>query len=154
MPPRSRTAAATGARPSPRANSYRPASQCGYHGLVFDGTGACVEIPEEEPNPAFRVRAYPVVERQHCIWVWMGEAGLADESLIVDFPYTETDDHEFFYGRYDVSANYMFMIDNLMDLTHLGYVHKTTIGGFPESPQQGDADRDPDRAGRPLPALG
>ena len=107
--------------------------QCGYHGLVFDRTGACVEIPREEPNPAFRVRAYPVVERQHGIWVWMGEAGLADEGLIVDFPYPETDDHDFFYDRYDISANYMFMIDNLMDLTHLGYVHRTTIGGFPDS---------------------
>ena len=32
----------------------------------------------------------------------------------------------------------MFMVDNLMDLTHLGYVHGSTIGGNPE--QHNDAE--------------
>ena len=36
--------------------------------------------------------------------------------------------------------NYMLMIDNLMDLTHLGYVHGRTIGG--NLPQHVGADMD------------
>ncbi|MBT5456220.1 MAG: Rieske 2Fe-2S domain-containing protein, partial [Rhodospirillaceae bacterium] len=60
---------------------------CGYHGLVFDASGACVEIPGQDKIPAqTRVDAYPVVERQQIIWIWMGEAP-ADESKIVDYPY-------------------------------------------------------------------
>ncbi len=108
--------------------------QCGYHGMVFDGSGACVDNPGEKTGSAFDVRAFPVVERQHIIWIWTGHPSQADESQIVDFPYHDmTDEWDFNYGRYDIHANYMFMIDNLMDLTHLGYVHGSTIGGDPEA---------------------
>ena len=107
--------------------------QCGYHGMVFDGSGACVENPGEKLSPAHRVRAYIIAERQNFVWIWTGDPELADESRIIDFPYhDQTDEYNFHYGRYDIAANYMFMMDNLMDLTHLGYVHGTTIGGNPE----------------------
>lgn len=102
---------------------------CGYHGLVYDGSGRCVDNPGEKKTHSFRVRSYPTVERQKFIWVWTGDPELADEDLIIDFPYH--DDFSFHYTRYDISANFMFMIDNLMDLTHLGYVHSSTIGGDP-----------------------
>ena len=109
--------------------------QCGYHGMVFDGTGACVSNPGEEADRSlYRVRAFPVVERQHFVWVWMGDEALADEGKIIDFPFhDQTDEWPFQFGRYGFDANYMFVMDNLMDLTHLGYVHGTTIGGFPDS---------------------
>ena len=106
---------------------------CGYHGLVFDADGKCVDNPGEKPNPNFSVRSFPVVERQNTVWIWMGDPSLADEDQIVDYPYQDqTDEYNFHVGRYDIAANYMFMIDNLMDLTHLGYVHGSTIGGNPE----------------------
>jgi phenylpropionate dioxygenase-like ring-hydroxylating dioxygenase large terminal subunit len=44
--------------------------QCGYHGLVFDGTGQCVHIPWQEQIPAdARVRSYPVMEKDALIWI-------------------------------------------------------------------------------------
>ena len=106
--------------------------QCGYHGMVFGRDGGCTVNPGEALNPGFKVRSFPVVERQHFIWVWMGDPAKADESMIPDFPYHDmTDDYNFHFARYDIASNYMFMIDNLMDLTHLGYVHVSTIGGNP-----------------------
>ena len=40
--------------------------QCGYHGLQFDTTGACVKVPSQDVIPkSARVKAYPVVERNH-----------------------------------------------------------------------------------------
>lgn len=107
--------------------------QCGYHGLVYDASGACVVNPGEQLNPTYRVRAFPVVERQKIIWVWTGDSKEADESQIVDCPFHDLNDEwNFHFSRYDIAANYMFMIDNLMDLTHLGYVHLSTIGGHPD----------------------
>lgn len=107
--------------------------QCGYHGMAFDCAGACISNPGEMLNPNLKVRAFPVVERQHMVWIWMGDPELADESLIVDFPFHEqADEYEFKFARYDIAGNYMLMIDNLMDLTHLGYVHNSTIGGNPD----------------------
>src|SRR5262245_54513652 len=38
--------------------------RCGYHGLLFDGNGQCVEIPGQTHIPKqARVRAYPIEER-------------------------------------------------------------------------------------------
>jgi vanillate O-demethylase monooxygenase subunit len=108
---------------------------CGYHGLVFDGSGACVEIPGQDKIPAqTRVDAYPVVERQKIIWIWMGDAGAADETKIVDYPYHDQPEkwpHK--KATFTIGANYMMMMDNLMDLSHLAYVHRKTIGGSPDA---------------------
>ncbi len=111
----------------------RKGLMCGYHGMVFDADGKCVENPGGEVSASFDIRAFPVVERQQTIWIWMGDAMTADASLIVDFPFHDmTDDYHFRFGHYEIGANYMLMVDNLMDLTHLGYVHTSTIGGNPE----------------------
>jgi vanillate O-demethylase monooxygenase subunit len=108
--------------------------QCGYHGMVFDCAGTCVHIPGQAAIPKqARVRAFPLVEKDEFLWIWMGEPELADTSKILDYPWHN--DHRKWPHKhevYHVKANYMLMVDNLMDLTHLGYVHKTTIGGNPK----------------------
>jgi phenylpropionate dioxygenase-like ring-hydroxylating dioxygenase large terminal subunit len=107
--------------------------ECGYHGVVHDRTGRCVHIPGQEKIPEkARVRSYPVVEKDEFIWIWMGDPALADEATILDYPYHN--DHGNWphkHGFYHVKASYLLMVDNLMDLTHLGYVHANTIGGNP-----------------------
>ena len=107
--------------------------QCGYHGLTFDTTGNCVMIPGQKNIPAkARVKHYPVVERDEILWIWMGEPSLADENLIVQYPF-HNDRKKWPHRKamFQIKSNYMLMIDNLMDLTHLGYVHNKTIGGNP-----------------------
>jgi phenylpropionate dioxygenase-like ring-hydroxylating dioxygenase large terminal subunit len=107
--------------------------QCGYHGLIFDRSGRCVRVPGQELIPErARVRAYPVIEKDEFIWIWMGEAAKADPTGIIDYPWHN--DHRAWPHKhevYHIGGNYMLMVDNLMDLTHLGYVHAKTIGGNP-----------------------
>jgi len=108
--------------------------QCGYHGLVFDRQGRCVHVPgQERIPPAARVRAFPVEERDGMIWIWMGEPSLADPAKIVSQLFSESAEWTFLKDRYSVAANYQLITDNLMDLTHVGYVHTRTIGGTPEA---------------------
>ena len=60
--------------------------RCGYHGLRFDASGVCVEIPgQPKIPPGARVRSYPVVEKWNWIWIWMGEPARADVKLIPDW---------------------------------------------------------------------
>jgi phenylpropionate dioxygenase-like ring-hydroxylating dioxygenase large terminal subunit len=109
--------------------------QCGYHGLVFDGAGRCVDIPgQKEIPPQTRVRSYPVVERHKIVWIWMGDPARADQGKLVDYPYHDQP-HKWPHKKttFVIKANYMMMIDNLMDLSHLAYVHRKTIGGNPEA---------------------
>jgi len=107
--------------------------QCGYHGLVIDGAGRCVRVPGQRlVPPEARVRAYPAVEKDGMIWLWMGDRERADETLILDYPY-HTDPRAWpnKHDVYPIKGNYMLMVDNLMDLTHLGYLHAKTVGGNP-----------------------
>ena len=62
--------------------------RCMYHGLKFDATGKCVQIPgQDNIPPKLGVRSYPVVERDHLVWIWMGDPAKADPAKILDFPY-------------------------------------------------------------------
>jgi phenylpropionate dioxygenase-like ring-hydroxylating dioxygenase large terminal subunit len=107
--------------------------QCGYHGLVFDRGGVCRAIPGQQMIPSrARVKSYPVIERQGFIWIWMGQPANADPAKIIDFPYLD-DPVEWPHKQavIGIEANNMLMVDNLMDLTHVGYIHTKTIGGNP-----------------------
>ena len=107
--------------------------QCGYHGMIFDETGQCVDIPwQDRIPPRARVRSYPVVEKDALVWIWMGNPDKADIAKIVDYPY-HNDRTEWPHKQHTirVKANYLLLVDNLMDLTHLAYVHETTNGGDP-----------------------
>jgi phenylpropionate dioxygenase-like ring-hydroxylating dioxygenase large terminal subunit len=104
--------------------------RCMYHGLLFDTAGCCVEIPSQEYIPtAARVRAFPVVERHKWIWVWMGNPERADESLIPDTHTVDDPNWRGVPGYLHYDANYLLITDNLLDFSHLSYVHETTLGG-------------------------
>lgn len=107
--------------------------QCNYHGLVFDASGKCVHIPGQDRLPGkASVRSYPLVEKDGFLWIWMGEPELADPSTIIDYPYhNDTANWPCKQGVLHIKGHYMLVIDNLMDLTHLGFVHKRTIGSGP-----------------------
>ena len=105
--------------------------QCLYHGLRFARDGHCVYIPGQEQIPqAAKVRCYPVVERYHWIWIWLGDPALADPAAITDFHWLD-DPNWGAKGAYlHVEANWQLVVDNLLDLTHLAFVHDTTIGNL------------------------
>ena len=105
------------------------AIRCGYHGMLIDGAGRCIEVPSQKLiPPAARIKAYPVAERYGWVWVWMGDADLADPALIPDFGLLTSPAHAAVGKTNHVRANYQLVTDNLMDLSHVGFVHTTTIG--------------------------
>lgn len=105
--------------------------QCHYHGLRFDRTGKCVRIPgqggESIPDAA-RVKVYPVAERYHWIWVFTGDPALADPAAIPDYHWLDSPDWGAKGTHIHVKANWQLIVDNLLDLTHLAFVHESTIG--------------------------
>jgi phenylpropionate dioxygenase-like ring-hydroxylating dioxygenase large terminal subunit len=104
--------------------------QCGYHGLEFDAQGRCTRIPGEELNGRdVRVRRYPVVEKHNWIYIWMGDASRADPSLIPEF-FDPVGDPDWFHesGLFPAKCNYLLVVDNILDLSHLAYVHSGSVG--------------------------
>jgi vanillate monooxygenase len=101
---------------------------CGYHGLEMGCDGKTVAMPGQRVRGFPAIRSYPVVERYGFIWVWPGEAALADPAAIHHLPWAEDPAWAHGGGLYHIACDYRLMVDNLMDLTHETYVHANSIG--------------------------
>ncbi len=112
--------------------------RCWYHGVRFAADGRAVEVPGQETiPPALKVRTFPVVERHAAIWVWMGDAARADEALIPPFVGYRDPHWAMTPGRLDYVAPARLIHDNLLDLSHIAYVHRETFGGGSEDASGG-----------------
>lgn len=102
---------------------------CPYHGIRYDSTGACVYIPEQTRVPrGAGVRAYPAVEKGEWLWIWTGKAEDADPALIPAYPWFEKPGWKTRTGHLHVKCNYKLIVDNLLNMAHLPFVHPNTIG--------------------------
>ena len=127
--------------------------ECGYHGLIFDRSGACVRVPgQDHILERSRVRSFPGGRAGRLLWIWMGDPAQADPEQIVRWPYhSDAVNWPHKHTMYPIKAAAMLMVDNLMDLTHLGYIHVSTIGGNPAQHVEAkmDVERTPLGAGSP-----
>lgn len=106
--------------------------RCMYHGMKYGPDGVCVEIPGQSLiSSAHRVRRYPLVPKGGLLWIWMGDAELANPDDILDYePLSDSrwaGLPEPAYLHYD--ANWLLIVDNLSDFSHLAFVHTNTLGG-------------------------
>ena len=106
--------------------------RCGYHGLKFNAQGACIEAPGISVIPEkARVKTYPVVLKNKWVFIWMGDAEKADEKLL---PNNFSNDHPNWHnkpGYLHYETPYLLICDNLLDFSHLSFVHEKTLGGSP-----------------------
>ncbi len=102
--------------------------RCGYHGLRYDATGQCVDVPGQSTiPPGARVACYPVVERHRMVWIWMGDAALADADAIADL-FWHDDPAWLTTGEHiEVGCDYRRLIDIQLDATHATFVHTSTL---------------------------
>jgi vanillate O-demethylase monooxygenase subunit len=105
--------------------------QCNYHGIQFGPSGRACLIPSGgAATSAMSVRRYPLVEIGGWIWGWAGEPALADPSLIPDHAelgLTDPDLFAYFGARLDAASNYLFSFENLVDATHISFLHHGLI---------------------------
>lgn len=101
--------------------------QCTYHGMQFDEGGKCVAVPSGGNIPQrMRVHSYPLVEAWQWIWIWPGDPAAADPSLVPDLS-------AWGFGRdgwysepsvlLPVATNYLLPFENLLDASHITYLH-------------------------------
>lgn len=107
---------------------------CGYHGWTYDGTGACVRIPQNTDGaipPGACVPAYHCQARYGYAWV-----ALEDPLRpIPEFAEETSGRHRRilqFYQRWGTSP--VRMMENSFDNAHFSYVHKANFGLF-DQPQ-------------------
>ena len=106
--------------------------RCMYHGMKYNADGVCIEIPgQDRIGSTHKVRKYPLVEKGHLLWIWMGDPALANPNDIHDYEPLSNSRWaglpQQAYLHYD--ANWLLIVDNLADFSHLAFVHTNTLGG-------------------------
>lgn len=97
--------------------------RCGYHGLEFDGSGSCIHNPHGPATSALNVRSYPVTQMGPLIWIWMGDPALAQRTPIPDYVCISDTGYMTRSGYIHGAANYQLMADNILDLSHIEFLH-------------------------------
>lgn len=114
---------------------------CGYHGFCYDTQGDCTRVPSQERPPKnIGVRKYPLREHGRLVWIWMGDPALAEQTAPPVQPWMTDTSWDSSTGYLHMAANYVGLHENLLDLTHIEYLHAKTLGlnspGFAASPYE------------------
>jgi phenylpropionate dioxygenase-like ring-hydroxylating dioxygenase large terminal subunit len=104
--------------------------RCPYHGVQFDAAGRCVHVPElGRGAPGLAVGHLPCVEAHGFVWVRVGPGPAAQAPV----PWFDNLGPEFVQSRIEEvwPTHFSRWIENELDVTHLPFVHRNTIGrGF------------------------
>lgn len=124
--------------------------ECAYHGLQYDFTGKCVEIPSQSGRPIppnARLLGVPVVEQDGVIWLWPGEPK-ASEGILPPRTREAVDEGLESMPLPQVvrsPSNYLLLVENLLDISHFYPLHDGNIGDransdIPVRMQEGELD--------------
>ena len=105
--------------------------QCPFHGIEYATDGRCVHIPSEGRNSKldfsrFNLKHYEVREIGGIVFVWYGDGEAQGEPDVFDV----VSDPAFSYDHMNDTwgVHYSRVIENQLDVSHLAFVHRTTIG--------------------------
>ncbi|HXQ52195.1 MAG TPA: aromatic ring-hydroxylating dioxygenase subunit alpha [Stellaceae bacterium] len=119
--------------------------RCGYHGLLYAPGGNVIWAPGQDKLPqGARVRRYPLCEKHGWTWIWMGDPALADPNTAPAFHWYDAAGWAANGACLPVDANYLLLVDNLMDLSHLAFLHIKTIGASDDTNPELSWERGPD----------
>ena len=104
--------------------------ECAYHGLRYDSSGRCVHNPHGDGKIPEKMcaKSYPLEEIHNMLWIWMGDPALADPATIPDFSCHIDPNYPSVEGVIEMHGNYELITDNLMDLSHVEFLHKGILG--------------------------
>ena len=100
--------------------------RCSYHGLKFDVTGQCVDVPSA-PQIASKmsIKAYPCIERGGIVWAYMGPPDKKPAPPEVEWSMLPQS-HCFVSKRLQ-ECNYLQAMEGGIDTAHVSFVHRYEV---------------------------
>jgi len=104
--------------------------ECPFHGFQYDASGKVTLIPANGKNANiadyYQVHAFLAREAYGFIWVWYSD----QKDNVPEIPFFDELKQGFSYGSFSENwpVHYTRAIENQLDVVHLPFVHKTTIG--------------------------
>jgi phthalate 4,5-dioxygenase len=104
--------------------------RCSYHGLKFDVTGKCVDVPQA-PQTCERmsITGYPCVERAGILWAYMGPKDKQPAPPGVEW--ANLAETQVFVSKRLQECNYLQAMEGGIDTSHVSFVHRFEVDGDP-----------------------
>src|SRR5438094_177608 len=100
--------------------------RCVYHGWKYDVTGQCVDMPSEPAESNFKHKikatAYPCVERNGLIWVYMGPPEKQPELPQLEWAVLPSTHR--YTNKWIQSCNWAQGLEGNIDSSHVSFLHK------------------------------
>ncbi len=99
--------------------------RCIYHGWKFDVQGNCTDMPSVAPHQCFKdkvkARAYPAVDRNGIVWVYMGTRQEPPPLPMVEATLLPEDEVQLSFMMR--SCNWLQALEGDIDTSHFGFLH-------------------------------
>lgn len=100
---------------------------CWYHGVRFNGEGACMLVPAEGEDSKLqkrlKLKSYPTQERAGLIWAYIGDVDLFPPPPLDLPPELESEAWTGFVCHAHWKTNWLVALDNLADPMHAPFLH-------------------------------
>ncbi|MEJ7928585.1 Rieske 2Fe-2S domain-containing protein [Ramlibacter sp. AN1015] len=107
--------------------------RCSYHGLKFDISGRCVDVPQAPDSPQvcerMSIKGYPCVERAGIVWAYMGPKDQQPEPPGVEW--ANLPDSHIFVSKRLQECNFLQAMEGGIDTSHVSFVHKFEVDDDP-----------------------
>ena len=103
---------------------------CGYHGARYAADGRCQQVPSQaQVPPGAVVRAFPLRQAGRLVWIWLGDAAAMATTALPQQPWMDAAQAWVASTeRLHLKASYVRLHENLLDLTHLSFLHIHSFG--------------------------
>jgi phenylpropionate dioxygenase-like ring-hydroxylating dioxygenase large terminal subunit len=110
--------------------------ECPYHGWSFDGSGKCINIPQESKEGAAKnnnracLKVFPAEVRQGIVFVYAGQSSNAATSKIPTLDALEENGQGWTIidTFRDLPYDAVTALENVLDPSHVPFTHHGTIG--------------------------
>jgi 5,5'-dehydrodivanillate O-demethylase len=107
------------------------ALRCPYHGWLYGANGQCLAQPAEPEGSAFKEKVqmtvYPTQEYSGLVWGYMGPA---PAPLLPLFDVLRMEDGVKDVTVQNVNANWFNHVENIVDISHLAWLHGYTFPAY------------------------
>jgi phenylpropionate dioxygenase-like ring-hydroxylating dioxygenase large terminal subunit len=104
--------------------------RCVYHGWKFDVTGRCVDMPSVPAHQDFkdrvRAKAYPALERNGLVWVYMGPEAEPPPLPMIEAAMTPQAETSIAFVQR--RCNWLQALEGDIDTSHFGFLHAGHVG--------------------------
>ncbi|MDB6002412.1 MAG: (2Fe-2S)-binding protein [Rhizobacter sp.] len=104
--------------------------RCAYHGLKFDVSGNCVDVPSAPQScKHMSITGYPCIELNGVLWAYLGPKDKQPAPPNVEW--CALPESHVFVSKRMQESNYLQAMEGGIDTSHVSYVHKFEVDNDP-----------------------